>query len=419
MKPIIIALSFLMVLGFLFSCKKTDSLSQTSVQNQNPTPTPTDSFTVTVNNGYGSGKYKTGDTVHIFSAHFSSSQIFDKWSGDTTLLNASHEYHTWFLMPGKNVSFTGSVKSINPFTLQFQQIQGRDRLKPVYYYFPSGHTGFVYLLHGSNGSASNLVNDFEWQQLIKDLINQNLGIIVTEAEEATTGIDINGDGALRWVLSPLDSTTNVDYANIKIITNTLYSKGLTNSSKTKYSIGMSDGGFFSAALSSFFNFKDGVNYCSQGSVTTIQSTKTPVQFCMARNDNNSNVGPAGNATALNNNSALLARGVCSKYYIKERCPLYTERFARRGDISTTQSVAVYNELKSKGYIDSKSFCTGTSSTALATAYSNSPTSFPMFNSLTAAQQSFVEDQIDLCISDHHMYSDYDRASLKFLLNPCY
>ena len=88
----------------------------------------------------------------------------------------------------------------------------------MYYYFPAGHKGFVYLLHGTGGNAANVATSFEFKQLYKDLVTDNFGIIITEAEEATTGIDINGDGKLRWSYIPYDSVTNVDYANIKIIT---------------------------------------------------------------------------------------------------------------------------------------------------------------------------------------------------------
>lgn len=73
---------------------------------------------------------------------------------------------------------------------------GGDRPKPVYYFFTPAHEGFVLLLHGTGGTAQRFVNSYEYQQLIKDLVNDNFGVIVTEAEEATTGIDANGDGKL-------------------------------------------------------------------------------------------------------------------------------------------------------------------------------------------------------------------------------
>lgn len=409
MKSLIIASSFVIVFNLLLSCKKSaDPNTQTSTK---------DSFTVVVNNGYGAGKFKTGDTIHIFSSHYSDNQLFDKWSGDISLLNAAEEWHTWFIMPSRNVTFTGSIKSITSFTLQFEQIRGRDRLKPVYSYFPAGHKGFVYLLHGTGGKAAFVAAEYEFQILIKDLVNDNFGVIITEAEEATTGIDANFDTKLRWAIFPVDTLNNVDYVNIRNITDTFYKRGVTNRSKLRYSIGMSNGAFYSTALSAIYKHKAGVNYCGQGDAVTISATQTPVQFCMARFDNNDGVGQAGNATALTNFNALNSRGICSKYFTKERCPIYPERFARRGDITKSQSISVFNELKSKGYINSKNYYVGFSD-ALTNAYSVNPTSFPVINNLSATQRSFMLAQIDLSVSDHQMYSDFNRATLKFLNTQC-
>ncbi len=396
------------ILSFI-SCNKNSSDSITPI-------TTVDSFTVVVNNGYGSGKYKTGDTVHIFSVAYTDNQLFDKWSGDISLLNAFEEWHTWFIMPNRNVSFTGSLKTITPVTLNFEQIRGRDRMKPVYSFFPAGHKGFIYLLHGSGGTALNVATNYEFKQLIKDLVTDNFGVIITEAEEATTGVDANGDGKLRWLVAPADSVNNIDYANIKIITDTFYNRGITNRSKLRYSAGMSNGGNYSAYLSAYYKYKAAISYCAQAGAVAL-TTLTPLQFCMARYDNNENVGPAGNATALSNSQTISSRGVCSKYFIKEHSPLYPERFARRGDITLTKSAAVFNELKSKGYLNSKNYFIGFSD-VLVNAYTASPTSFPELNSLTALQKLFVVEQIDLAVSDHQMYSDYNRATLKFFNIQC-
>lgn len=394
----------------LFACKKEAS--------NTPTPVPAaDSATVTVNNGYGSGKFKVGDTVHIFSVAYADNQLFDTWSStDLTLLNAKDEWHTWFIMPARNLNFTGSIKTIPAVTLQLEQIRGRDRMKPVYYFFPPGHKGFVYLLHGTGGTAQNTATSYEWRQLIKDLITDNFGVIITEAEESTTGIDANADGKIRWATTPVDSVNNVDYANIKIITDTFYNRGITNRSKLRYSAGMSNGGNYSAFLSALFQYKAGISYCAPAGIISATST-SPLQFCMARYDNNENVGPTGNANALTNSQMMTNRGICSKYLIKEHSPLYPERFARKGDITLAKSAAVFNELKSKGYLDSKNYFIGFSD-ALTTAYQANPTGFPELNSLSILQKLSVIEQIDLAVSDHQMYSDYNRATLKFLNTQC-
>ena len=403
-------LSALIIISFL-SCNKssTDPIV--------PILPVVDSFTVTVYNGYGAGKYKIGDTVDIFSLAIADNQIFDKWSSsETVLLNGFEEWHTWFIMPNRNVSFTGSVKTITPVALNFEQIRGRDRMKPVYSYFPAGHKGFVYLLHGSGGSALNTVSNYEFKQLYKELINDNFAVIVTEAEESTTGVDANGDGKIRWLVAPADSVTNIDYANIKIITDTFYNRGVTNRSKLRYCAGMSNGGNYSAYLSAYYKHKAGVSYCAQAGAVALTTT-TPLQFCMARFDNNENVGSAGNAAALSNSQTISSRGVCSKYLIKERSRLYPERFARRGDITLSKSAAVFYELKTKGYLNNKNYFIGFSDSLVA-AYQAAPTNFPELNGLTPLQKLFVVEQIDLSVSDHQMYSDYNKATIKFFNTLC-
>ncbi len=395
---------------FLIACNKESSTN-------NP-PVTVDSATVTVTNGYGSGKYKAGDTVHIFSVAYTGNQLFDTWSSaDVSLLNGKNEWHTWFVMPARNLSFTGSIKSGVSFALNFEQIKGRDRLKPVYYYFPAGHKGFVYLLHGSGGTAAHTANSFEFKLLITDLINDNFGVIITEAEEATTGADVDGDGKLRWTTSPADTITNIDYANIRIITDSFYTRGVTTPNKFRYSAGMSNGGNFSAALSAIYKYKAGISYCAPSGGLIAQTSTTPLQFCMARFDNHENVGPTGNANALQNSQTLTGRGICSKYLVHEHSPLYPERFARTGEITIAKSTAVFNELKTKGFLDTRNYFIGFVENLL-TAYQANPSSFPEINSLPILQRLTVVEQISLAVADHQMYSDYNRATLRFLNSQC-
>lgn len=409
MKTIFAGFSCLIISILFFSCSKNDAT--------NLPPNNTDSFTVTVNNGYGGGKYKVGDTVHIFANALSANQIFGTWSGDANLLDGPDEWHTWFIMPTKNENFTGSTVSITAFTLQYEQIMGRDRLKPVYYYFPQGQKGIVYLLHGTGGNAANVVGAYEWQLMIRDLIYNKFAVIVTESEESTTGVDANGDGKIRWDLLPADTVTNVDFANIRIITDTFYNRGLVNRSEPRYSVGMSDGGFFSGALSYIYNFKAGVQYCSQGSVNLMATTSIPTQFCMAKNDDNPSVGVEGDADALSYFNAMNARGVCSKYYINQRAPLYPQRFARDGEISSSLSTDIFNELKSKNFLDSKNYFIGYSDTLISAVQSN-PVNFPVIKSLSLTQLQSMLAQINISVTDHHIYSDYDRATIKFLNTQC-
>lgn len=402
-------LVFVSVLVVLFSCKKAPAPKQNSSNGGG--------YTVTVNNGYGSGTYNVGDTVNIFSNPCNNNQLFDKWTGNTALLQHPNEWHTWFIMPSTNVTVTSNIKNIQSFSLVSDNIMGRDRLKPVYYYFPTGQKGVVYLLHGTGGNAQNIVTSYEWYQIIKQLVDDNFGVIITEAEESTTGVDANGDGKIRWTLIPSDTVNNVDFANISIITDTLCNRGLMSWSEPRYSIGMSDGGFFSAALAHTYHFKASVQYCSQGSPSLMQITTIPTQFCMARNDQNPSVGSQGDADALSYSQDLNSRGVCSQCLFNERSPIYPERFATNGDISVAQSQDIFNELKAQGYIDNNNYFIGYSD-ALVTDVQDNPSHFPIIKSLSFNQLQAMLSQINIAVADHHIFSDYSKATVNFLDNFC-
>jgi hypothetical protein len=412
MKTIIFLFSAFCLMTLFICCHKDDS--------GDPSPSGTDSFRVSVTNGYGGGTYRVGDTVHIFSEAFTDSQLFSAWTGsDISLLNMPNEWHTWFVMPKKNVSFSGNTIAIPASTLKFENIMGKERMKPVYYHFPSKIKGVVYLLHGTNGNASNLANgSYEWHLLIKNLIDDHYGVIITEAEESTTGKDLNGDGKIRWNNLPWDTAKNVDFANIRILTDTFINRGLIAKNIPRYSIGMSNGGNFSTALATIYHFKAAVSYCAPSGQQIAQITSTPIQFCMARFDQNPSVGPTGNANALEDSQILTSRGICSKYLIKERSPLYPERFARDGSISLDQSREIFNEIKSNGFLDNRNYFKGTADDFRA-AFQANPSAYPVIRGLSTHQQLFITEQISLAVSDHHIYSDFDKATIKFLDDPCH
>jgi len=377
----------------------------------------TDSATVTVINGYGSGKYRVGDTVNIWSLAIPANMVFDTWTGYSTLLQNSGEWHNSFVMPAQDLTLTASQKSLAPFTLTYEKIRGMNIQKNVYYYFPAGHKGIIYLLHGTGGSAQSLVNQFEWTQTISDLVSAGYAIVVTEAEEVSLNTDLNGDGKIRWDLTPADTLTNPDYGNFRALTDTFYARGYTNPSIPRYSIGMSDGGAFSAALSFIYKFAAGVSYCAPTSTTVTNSSTTPFQFCMAKYDNDQEVGPAGDATAQSNANALSARGICSKFYLHDHSPVYPQRFARRSDISLSLSASLYNELGTNHWLDSKNYLTAASDTISARIQAN-PSAYPFSSALTPAQYQFFTDELDCMYAAHKFYSDYDKTTIHFLEGPC-
>jgi len=177
----LIVSSFISFLVFLLSCDDSPADSTVTIAQ------------VTVINGYGSGQYNVGDTVHVWAEHLADNVAFDTWEG-ANFLEHPTEWHSTFIMPAHNITVTARVKTISSVSLVHEEIEGVKNKKNVYYHFPQDHKGLVYLLHGAGGDAKKLISDFEWIQLIKDLVSEKYAVIVTESEETSLNKDLNGDG---------------------------------------------------------------------------------------------------------------------------------------------------------------------------------------------------------------------------------
>ena len=104
-------------------------------------------FTLTVNNGYGSGNYAVGDTVHIWSVAYDSTKVFGKWIGDSQFLKGSREWHTTLVMPNQNVSVTAVINNMPTYNIAYEAIMGQNSIKRVYYCFPSNLKGIIYFFN--------------------------------------------------------------------------------------------------------------------------------------------------------------------------------------------------------------------------------------------------------------------------------
>ena len=218
----------------------------------------------------------------------------------------------------------------------------------------------------------------------------------------------------------MDSLTNIDFSNIKAITDTFYSRGYSNRSIPRFTIGQSNGGSFSISFGSYFKVKAIVAYCSSGGGTSsvaVNTSITPILFCLQGADNNSIMGQQGNANAITNSLSLNARSICSKYYINSPSPLYEYRFARNSIISYTLSSQIFNEIKNNHLLNSKNFFLGYADN-LWNSVTTSSSNFPVINSLSTIQKNVVDEQISSITADHQFYSDHNKATILFLNSQC-
>ncbi|MDP6614547.1 MAG: hypothetical protein QF835_05955, partial [Candidatus Marinimicrobia bacterium] len=148
-----------------------------------------------INDGYASGTYMPGDTVHIWSGLDPVTMTFQEWTGDTSLLVDTEEWHTTFIMPNNDVNFYALQEPTGTIYFEYEIIQGPENPKNVYYKFPENSTGTIFFFHGGNGSAENIVDRIEIIQFFQDALQKGYGIIITESENATLNTGLN-----RWLL---------------------------------------------------------------------------------------------------------------------------------------------------------------------------------------------------------------------------
>jgi hypothetical protein len=377
---------------------------------------------LTVINGYGTGVYNAGDTVHIFSNAASANEYFNGWTGDIADMQYPKEWYSAMIMPARDVTVTANYSNfINPPIFGFEWIQGKDTLKPVYYGFPPSNNiiGVCYLFHGTNASASVWVNDHEKYYLVKRLLSENIAVIITECEERTRNTDYNGDAVYRWDYRP-DTAVNIDVLNIKAITDTFINRGYMTASMPRLTSGASAGGAFATLISSVLGWKMAITAHNPGVNTVMPFTITPLKFNMNLFDNHPDVGMTGNTNAFNNRDSLLARGVCSKLdYLKPQ-PVYPERFARvqlTDTISLSLSTSIYNELLSNNALNQNGFLRYTSG-ALTNLVIANPSNWPVLANLSNSLKFELEMQIDGANANHVFHNYFVESDIDFMKNLC-
>ena len=373
-------------------------------------------FNLTVNNGYGSGTYQAGDTVHIWSVAYDSTKTFGQWTGDIASLHRPKEWHTTLTMPNQNISVTAVIDNMPTYSITYELMQGLNNPFNVYYYFPPNPIGIVYLFHGTGGSAENFIYGVENRSFTNAAIARGYAIVSMDAEEVTLNQDIDGDGGRRFMTQPIDTISNVDYRNIKKITIEFINRGWITANTPRFSNGMSAGAVFSAATSAIWNFT-GVGYCAKAQNTGFDVRLSPFAFRLSRYDDNASYNyPVGLQQAMANVALLDTRGICNDLYENDRQPIYPERFARVPGISVANSILMYNELVVNNQIDANGYALN-SSVIEANVLAN-PSAYPTIVSFVNSGITGMVSQIGASNAEHSFYSDYNAATLDFFADPC-
>ncbi|MEM9529169.1 MAG: T9SS type A sorting domain-containing protein, partial [Bacteroidota bacterium] len=320
------------------------------------------------------------------------------------------------VMPARNTSLRANLMDMPDYRLNYEQIMGANHLKNVYHFLPVQSKGAIWFFHGTSGSASVWVRNTENRSMVNAAIAAGYGVVITEAEESTLDRDLNGDGKLRWQTFPADTINGIDYLNLRIILDTLKQRGLLATNTPLFSVGMSNGGAFSASVSELLPFSGGVSYCAPGARIFAANRSSPFAFRMAKFDDNEQVGPEGNYTAFQHDAILADRGICHDYLLQDRQPLYPERFARIPGVSLSQSNTLYEELVANNHLSTHGFLV--SSATIVASFQAQPANYPALSALTLPQRREFLNQLKANNAEHNFFSGANQQTLTFFESLC-
>ncbi len=373
-------------------------------------------FALTVTNGYGSGTYPVGSTVHVWAAVQPQDQLVTGWTGDAALLADPAEWHSTLVMPARDAAVSATIVD-RPTTLTVSTFTGTTALaKTVRSHVPPNPRGLVLFLHGTGGSNAFIASTEAFYVALSAL-EKGYGVLGTEAEEAVAG-DLDGNGKERSdaALTP----TNVDFGNLNALVASLRSDGTIGPTTPLFAIGMSNGGSMAVSLGAIegsavaalypeLRFRAVVSHCADGRANAVAVTTTPTGWLLCGNDDNPEVD---DDAAVANSAALASRGVPTFAALHAASPLYDERFTREPAVTLATSQALAAELRSAGFTGAGGFFT-TPTDAIIAAMTNDPSLLPTFVSLAPGVRADVIDQVRAMQAEHQMFSDWAARAVAF------
>ena len=276
--------------------------------------------------------------VNIWADPPPANMVFDRWIGDTTLVEDPTSASSFVNPVSKNIALTATYKPAPAWSLTEETINGVD----VLYYIPPTPVGIIFRFHGSGGSAQSTLSSIESRIFSNDAVAAGYGIIALDSSDRVTG---------DWSFLP--PANNPDITNVQAVITNFLQRGIISSDDPIVAQGTSRGGVFSSMAAYFLNFKADAIYIGFAVDAVMPVTTVPTIFCAAANDDQDLVGPVGNQRAHDQAVSLQNRGVMASFNQHPATPVYPERFWRLANFTETDSHNIYNALKTGGFLDGR------------------------------------------------------------------
>ncbi len=373
-------------------------------------------YALAVTNGYGSGNYAAGSTVHVWAAVRPDDQLVTGWTGDAALLADPGEWHSTLVMPARDAAVAATIVD-RQTALSVSTFTGvTARAKTIRALIPPTARGLVLFLHGTGG-GNGFITSTETLPVVLRALESGYGVLGTEAEEAVAG-DLDGDGRERWDAGL--TAGNLDFGNLNALVADLRAAGAIGPATPLYALGMSNGGSTAVSLGAVgasavaavfpeLRFRAVVSHCADARPGPVAVTTTPTAWLLCGRDDNPQVD---NDAAVANSAALAGRGVPTFALLHPASPLYAERFLRVAGIALATSQALAGELRAAGFVGADGFFT-TGTDAIVAAVTVTPALVPTLTALPGGVRLRVVDQMRAMQAEHQMFSDWAARAIAF------
>lgn len=343
---------------------------------------------VAVNSGSGDGAYRGQGFVHVWADPNPPGMVFDRWTGDTFLLQNPFEYQTKVRAAKLNVNLTATYKSAPVWNPNFETINE----SAIGSYFPAAPVGVIFNFHGTGGSGSGLFSNSEQRVFADEAVAAGYAVVSLSSADRVSK---------QWNPNPLIEN-NPDMQNVRAAINLFASRGLMNAATPVFAVGISNGGAFAARVARALNFRGTAIFIAAGTTNVMSQTTVPTIWLLMQND--TVIGSDGNAQAFANFQNLRSRNIPAQYNMLAPSPVYPERFWRINGLTAPDSRTIYNALKERGFLDARGYLVR--NPAISGWQSVIPAQYNSY-------QSEIANQLEICYAEHNFYSDYDRRVLDF------
>jgi len=344
---------------------------------------------LTITNGSSVSVRVRERRANIWADPNAANMVFDRWVGDTTLVEDPTSASTFVNARSKNIALTATYKPAPPWSLTEETINGVD----VLYYIPQNPAGIIFRFHGSGGSAQSTLSSIESRLFSNDAVAAGYGIIALDSTDRVTG---------DWSFLP--PPNNPDINNVQAIITNFTQRGLISPSDALLAQGTSRGGVFSSMVVYFLNFRADAIYIAYGVDAVMPLTTVPTIFCVAANDDQDLVGPEGNQRAYTQAMSLQKRGIMASFNMHAASPVYPERFWRLANLTEADSHNIYNALKAGGFLDGRDYLL------------DNPRNTNWQSVIPLQYQPYISGittVLGAAYANHGFYSDYNSRVLRF------